>query len=135
VSAGALASDFRLLDAQLALRVPLGPTSATLRLDLVRNLGADADDDAVRVLLACGGTGRAGAVELAYAYQRIERDAVLAAVNGDDWWFHSRSRGHMLRAEVGITSWALARLTGFVERRDDLGRDTRRVRLELEAAR
>jgi len=129
--AGRLVSDYRLLDAQLALRAPVVATPLELRADLVRNLGADADDDGVRLLAAIGDAGRSRGLELAYAYQRIERDAVLAAVNGDDWWFHSRTRGHMLRVTFGATSQVRLRASAFLERRDDLSRDTRRVLIEL----
>ncbi len=128
-----LADGYRLVDAQLALRTPLAATSLEVRADLVRNLRADADDDGVRLIAAAGDAERARGLELAYAYQRIERDAILAAVNGDDWWFHSRTRGHMLRATFGVTARIRLRASAFLERRDDLARDTRRFHLELRA--
>jgi signal transduction histidine kinase len=131
--ANQLASDYRLLDAQVAIRIPIGRTAAALRADVVRNLGADSDRDGLRAIAVVGDAGRARSIEVAYAYQRIERDAVLAAMNGDDWWFHSRSRGHMLRAAIGVTSRIVVRVSSFLERRDDLARDTRRLLAELHA--
>jgi serine/threonine-protein kinase len=129
--AGRLANNFQLADVQLALRAPLAATSLEVRADVVRNLRADADDDGVRLIAVAGDAERARSLELAYAYQRIERDAVLAAVNGDDWWFHSRTRGHMLRATFGVTSRVRLRASAFRERRDDLSRDTHRYLIEL----
>jgi hypothetical protein len=56
-------------------------------------------------------------------------------VNGDDWWFHSRSKGHMLRATFGVSEQLRLRLSTFLERRDDLSEDTRRLLVEVMAAR
>ena len=79
-----------------------------------------------------------GGWEFGWAWERIQRDAVLAAVTADDWWFHTASRGHMPWLGYGFrttwlgASWSM-RLAGFFETRDGLDERTRRVLLDLEA--
>ena len=119
-----LASDYRLLDAQAALRLPLGPTGLALRADLVRNLGADTDRDAIRAIVVAGGAERAGAVEVAYSFQQIERDACPGRHERRRWWFHSRSRGHMYAWPRSVVA-GVGASPGFSERRDDLTRAPR----------
>lgn len=130
VQDGRHAEDFRLLDLQLALRrqstLPL-----ELRLDLVRNLAADRERDGIRVSAVLGDRFVPGQWEFGYAFQRIQRDAVLAAANADDWWFHAGARGHMPWAGRGFGAWSL-RLALFLERRDGLSEGTERVLLDLE---
>ena len=44
--------------------------------------------------------------------QRIQRDAVLAAFNSDEWWFHSAMHGQLAWIGCGSYDWNL-RLSGF----------------------
>jgi protein kinase-like protein len=131
VSQGQLANDYQLLDLQVALRTPLGPIPFGARGDFVRNLGADADRDGTRLALRFGDATVPRHPELAYVFQRIERDAVLAGFNGDDWWFHSRARGHLAAASLGVAAGVTFRVSAFFERRDDLEEWTRRLLLDL----
>ncbi len=131
IVAGRLVEDYRLLDLQLVGRsgTPEWPIEA--RLDVVRNLGADERRRGVRASLVAGDAMRARAWEFGYAYQDIERDAVMAAFNSDDWWFHSATHGHMLWAGYGLDdTWSL-RASGFHERRDGLDDYTDRLRVDL----
>ena len=64
-------------------------------------------------------------------HQRIERDALAGALNSDDWWFHSRSRGNSIFLHAGLGRAASVRLAGFRENRDDISRSTRRLIAEL----
>ncbi len=131
--ANGFVSDFRLLDLQLVARHDFGAWPVEARLDLVRNLGADEDADAARLSLVAGDRRRARSWELGFAWQRQQRDAVLAAVTEDDWWFHSFARGAMPWLGYGISDNLALRLAGFRERRDGLDTHTRRVLLDLEA--
>jgi hypothetical protein len=66
------------------------------------------------------------------AFQRIQREAVMAAFNEDDWWFHSWTRGAMPWVGYGLTErWSL-RLAYFREHLDELDDATRRVLFDLE---
>lgn len=128
---GRYLEDFRLLDLQIGLRRQLAAGTLDLRLDLVRNLGADEARNGARFSAVLGDRFVPGQWEFGYAVQRIQRDAVLAAVNADDWWFHAGARGHMPWVGRGFGDWSL-RLAMFLERRDGLDRTTRRLLLDLE---
>ena len=83
------------------------------------------------------GPRQPGGLQFGVAIERIQRDAVLAAFNSDDWWFHSNLRGQLAWIAYGIDpTWSL-RLSGFRELRDGLdGLDehTHRLRLDVNAA-
>jgi hypothetical protein len=123
VEDGRYASDFELLDLQLVARWRTQSRwPLRLTVDSVLNLGADRDDEdwGGQLIFAAGSRTRRGGWELALAVQRIQRDAVLAAFNSDDWWFHSATR-----ATRGWLAYALRddlwlRLSTSFERRDDL---------------
>lgn len=131
IAAGRLVEDYRLLDLQLVGRSGSARWPIEARLDVVHNLGADDQRNGVRASLRAGDAMRARAWEFGYAYQDIERDAVMAAFNSDDWWFHSATHGHMIWTGYGLDdSWSL-RVSGFHERRDGLDDDTDRLRVDL----
>jgi hypothetical protein len=128
-----LVSDHDVLDAQLGMRAEPGGIPVSLRLDLARNVAIDRDRDGVRVRLAVGGAGLPAGAEVGWVFQRLEREVTVGAFNSDDWWFHTRMRGHQIWARIAARPWLEARLAGFHERRDDLARPTRRLTLELRA--
>ena len=53
------------------------------------------------------------------------------AFNSDDWWFHTRMQGHHAWLQIGTDRPVSLRLAGFIERRDDVSHDTRRLTAEL----
>jgi len=130
---GVLISDYRLLDLQLVGRTELGSWPFEARVDLVRNTGADTANEGGRVSLVLGDRRQAGRLEFGLAYQRIQRDAVMAGFNEDDWWFHSFARGGMPWVGYGISDRWSVRLAEFGERLDGVDETTRRVLLDLEA--
>ncbi len=126
-----LLSDYRLLDLQFGARWQLGEKPLQARLDLLRNLGADDQDDGVRASLVYGDADRFPGWELGLSWQRIQRDAAMAAFNEDDWWFHSFARGVMPWAAYGFSNgWAL-QASLFVERRDAADETLRRVLIDV----
>ena len=131
VRAGAYAHDFHLLDLQLATRAAPGALPCEVRLDVAQNLGADAADRALRVEVFAGDVAARGHFQVGYVFQRLERDAVLAAFDSHDWWFHSAARGHRITAGVGLSTHASARVSTFLERRDDLDTWTKRLLADL----
>lgn len=125
--------DFRLLDLQFYLRARAFDKPLEARVDLVRNLAATRDDRGTRASLVLGDRFAEPGWELGWAWQRIQRDAVLAGVNADDWWFHTAARGHMPWIGYGFdATWSL-RLAAFRETRDGLDERTDRVLVDVEA--
>lgn len=124
---------FELIDLQLGARAALADVPLSLRLDVARNTAHPTDRDAIRVRLAIGGAGVPAGAEIGWVFQRIEREAVPGAFNSDDWWFHTRMRGHQAWLRIGLGGSFEAKLAGFHERRDDLARRTRRLTAELTA--
>jgi hypothetical protein len=133
VVAGRLVNDYRLLDLQLIGHAELAHWPIEARLDLVDNTGASDANEGARASVVAGDRTQPHKWEFGYAFQRIQRDAVMAAFNSDDWWFHSAVRGHMLWVGYGIDATWNLRLSGFHERRDGLDDYTDRIRLDLAA--
>lgn len=130
---GPLLSDYRLLDLQLVGRTALGEWPLEARIDLVRNLGADDQRDGARFSLILGSRFVPGGWEIGYSNQRIQRDAVLAAFNEDDWWFHSFTHGVMPWIGYGIDERWNLRLAAFHEQRNGLPEHTDRILFDVAA--
>jgi hypothetical protein len=126
-----LVEAFHVLDLQIAGQLHVGRWPVTMRVDGAMNASARKDDRALRTRLATGGASSPWGIEAGWIYQRIERDALAGAFNSDDWWFHSRSRGHSIFLHAGLGRAASVRVAGFVENRDDVQKDTRRLIAEL----
>ena len=85
------------------------------------------------ISLSAGDHRQPGGLEFGLAVERIQREAVLAAFNSDDWWFHSNMRGQLAWIAYGIDrTWSL-RLSGFRELRDGLSEHTHRIRFDVNA--
>lgn len=125
-------NDFELLNLTLEKTWMTGFGPLLAELDLVENLDAAADSQGGRVSLTLGNARQQGGWELGAAWQRIQREAVLAAVNEDDWWFPSNMRGFMPWIAYGFSDALRLRLAGFVERRDDRSEHLKRLLLDLE---
>lgn len=128
-----LVSDYRLLDLQFVGRMRVADMPLELRIDLVRNLGADDERDGARGSIVLGDSRQPQRWEFGIAGQRIQRDAVMAAFNSDDWWFHSWARGIMPWIAYGFSSTWSVRLAAFHERRDGISEYTDRVLLDVYA--
>ena len=129
----AYAADFDLLDVQFGARGAAGRVPFSLRLDVARNTALESERDGIRVRAALGGAGVPAGVEAGYVFQWIEREALAGAFNSDDWWFHSRMRGHQVWLRAARGEWLELRLAGFHERRDDLTTVTRRLTAQITA--
>jgi len=129
-----LLSDYRLLDLQFGARWQLGEKPLSARLDLLRNLGADDLDRGTRASLVYGNADAIPGWEIGFSWQRIQRDAAMAAFNEDDWWFHSDARGVMPWVAYGFAGgWSL-QASLFVERRDASQDTLDRLLVELRRA-
>ena len=126
-----LAEELHVLDLQLAGHLHAGRWPVTARVDGAMNASAKKDNRALRTRLATGGASAPWGIEAGWIYQRIEREALAGAFNSDDWWFHSRSQGHSIFLHAGLGRPASVRIAGFIEKRDDVQADTRRLIAEL----
>lgn len=126
-----LISDYHLLDLQVFGRTRAGDWPVELRIDLLRNLGADGQRDGARGSIIVGNSLEPHGWEFGFAAQRIQRDAAMAAFNSDDWWFHSFARGVMPWAAYGLSSTWSVRLAGFHELRDGVTAHTDTVFLDV----
>ncbi len=135
VAQGRYLSRFRLLHTEVAAQWRIGEYPAELRLGWVRNMGAVSNDEdsGARASLVVGDRRQPRQWEAGMAWQRFQRDAVLAAFTDDDWWFHTAARGFMPWVGYGFDGHWSVRVAGFEERRDDLDRSTRRLLLDVAA--
>lgn len=133
VRSNTLLSEFELINLQLAATWQTAHNPLELRLDLVQNLQSTSDDDGARFSAIYGRSDLPQNWELAVSYQRIGRDAVMAAFNADDWWFHSAARGIMPWVAYGIDETWSFQLSGFYERADTRREHITRVLLDLRA--
>jgi len=129
--AGQFVSDYRLLDLQFIGRTQAFSAPLVARLNLVRNLGANDLRDGARFSMIWGDADELGGLELGYAIQRAQRDALLSAFAEDDWWFHTFARGYMPWVAYGISPRWTVQATAFIERRDGIEEDTDRWLLDL----
>ena len=125
-------SDYELLDVQIIAHTELMDWPLRIALEGVQNLGADDFDQGGRTSVMLGDT-KSGGFEFGFAYQRAQRDAVLAAAADDDWWFQSFARGGMPWIGYGFGPDLAIRLSAFDERRDQIAKNTTRVLLDLSA--
>jgi hypothetical protein len=128
---GQLISDFELLDLQLQYRFPFWFSSLLTSVDLVKNLGAKDQDEGIRASARLGNAWNRGEWEFGYAYHRIQRDAIMAAFNEDDWWFPSWMRGYSPWVAFGIGDDKRLRIAAFVERRDDRQEHLKRLLIDF----
>jgi len=127
-----LASDFRIVDALVRLRFFAAGVPIQVSLDATRNFGAETSEkDAFEGNLTAGQIGVPGQWRAFYTFQYVERDAVVGAYNTDDWWFHSRYRGH--RGGVAVTVFPQVFVQGTVmfQRRLDLNSTLNRITVDL----
>ena len=133
IAGGNLVNDYRLGDVQLIGHVEAAGWPIQGLIDVVNNFGADDANQGIRGSIAVGDSTKPRGWEFGAAAQRIQRDAVMAAFNSDNWWFHSAVRGQMLWAAYGLDATWNLKLSGFHERRDGLTEYTDRITLELTA--
>ena len=126
-----LIHDYRILDLLLEARLEAADRPLLLTLDLATNTDADDDDQAARFSARWGDARRLGGWELGYAIQRIQRDAVMAAFNEDDWWFASASRGTMPWVGYGFNEHVRLRVAAFFEQRDGLDEQLERLMVDV----
>lgn len=97
------ASRFHVADLLVRVRFGLGNLPALISLDGIRNFSAPGGKRlAFEGALAVGRLGTPGDWRATYAYQYVQRDALVGAYNSDDWWWHTWFEGHRLTVAVTI---------------------------------
>jgi hypothetical protein len=124
-------SDFDLFDLLLRLRFTLGGRPLRAHVDYIHNFGADDHNNALELRLKLGQADALFAWHLRYVFQKVERDAVVAAFSGDEWWFHSAHHGHLFGAALGLGAGTFVELTGIVQKRDDLDEPLERILVDF----
>ena len=128
-------SRFRIADALVRLRFPIGKVPVTVGFDGAVNLGvedeASHDKSAFEGTVSAGRLGNPGDWRVFYTYQYVERDAVIGAYTTDDWWFHSWHRGSRAGAGVTILPQVFIQATVMFQNRLDLKTTLNRVTVDL----
>jgi len=125
-------SGFRLADLLVRFRFPAFSTPVTVSFDGIHNFEASGRNrDAFESTVAIGSVGTPGTWRAFYMYQYVERDAVVGAYNTDDWWFHSRYRGHRAGVAVTVLPQVFVQGTVVFQRRLDLKVTLNRITVDL----
>ena len=126
------ASDFRIGDALVRMRFPVGGLPVSVSLDGLCNFAAEEEEKyAFEGGVAVGRLGGPGDWRAFYTYQYVEREAVLGAYNTDDWWFHSWYRGHRVGVAVTFLPRAFVQAAVVFQKRLDLKSTLNRVTVDL----
>lgn len=129
---GNYANDFENIDIQINFNFNQHSFPVRAKFDFINNLAVGEDDFGGRVDLILGDSiGRKG-VELGVATQRIQREALVAAFNDDDWWFATRMRGTTVWLGYGINESLRLKAAVFTERRDDVAKNNKRALFDLQ---
>ena len=125
------AEEFRLVDLHVEGRISVASLPLSAGVDLARNLGPNAESDAVRTRLVAGRFGERFGAEVGWAYLRAEREALPGAFASDDWWARTATRGHMPWVTLGWSRWLRMRVFGTFEWRDGVAQRSERLVSEL----
>ena len=125
-------SEFRALDGQIAARGRAATMPLAAGVHALHNLARSADGDGLRAWATVGGLREWPRVELRYVFQQVDREALPGAYNSDDWWFHTRARGHRLSLAARPWPRATLRVSGFHEQRYDVPDPTLRLLVDME---
>ncbi len=116
----AYASGYHVADLLLRLRSRVCDVPLLLSLDGIHNFEAGAKKkNAFEATLSAGRVGTPGDLRVLYTYQYVQRDALVAAYNTDDWWFHTWYEGHRAGAAVTFLPQTYVQFSGSVQRRLD----------------
>jgi hypothetical protein len=125
-------SGFRLADLLVRFRFLAFALPMTVSLDGIHNFEADPGNrDAFEAAVAVGSVGTPGTWRAFYMYQYVQRDAVVGAYNTDDWWFHSRYRGHRTGVAVTVLPQLFVQGAVVFQQRLDLKTTLNRITVDL----
>lgn len=126
------AEDFEIVDVQLGVNIRWQRFPIRARLDLLKNVAASDKAYGGRVDLTLGNSIRQQGIEVGFAIQRIQQDAVVAAFNDDDWWFATNMRGFTNWVAYGFNESLRGRFALFHERLDSRPDNNNRALIDLQ---
>ncbi len=129
---GNFVNDFNNADIQVNLNLNQHSFPVSASLNLTNNLAVGSDDFGARADLIFGDSVNRQGLELGVAVHRIQREAVVAAFNDDDWWFPSHMRGTGTWLAYGINESLRVKATVFIERRDNQAKNNKRALFDLQ---
>ena len=93
---------YHVADLLVRTRFQLGRVPFLVSLDGIRNFSApDGKRLAFEGAVVAGQLGTPWSWQASYAYQYVQRDALVGAYNSDDWWWHTWFKGH--RVTLALT--------------------------------
>lgn len=94
---------YHVADLLVRMRFRLGTVPFLVSLDSIRNFSApDGKRLAFEGALVAGQLGTPWSWQASYAYQYVERDALVGAYNSDDWWWHTWFEGHRITLALTV---------------------------------
>lgn len=94
---------YHVADLLVRMRFRLGTVPFLVSLDGIRNFSApDGKRLAFEGALVAGQLGTPWSWQASYAYQYVERDALVGAYNSDDWWWHTWFEGHRITLALTV---------------------------------
>jgi hypothetical protein len=132
--AGALVREYEVVDVVARLRSE-GRVTSQIVADYCWNTAVDGDNKGLWLALVLGST-RTARARLEYVYARIDKDATLAAYNGDDFFWGTGWEGH--RVDFGVKSsssssiHAIGEIARFKDSPNPAERDIKAKRLRIE---
>lgn len=131
-SAIGFAEDFEIVDLQLAANIRWQGFPTRVRLDLLKNVAASDKAYGGRIDLILGSSIRQQGIEVGFAAQRIQQDAVVAPFNDDDWWFATNMRGFTSWVAYGFNESLRGKFAVFHERLDSEPDNNNRALIDLQ---
>jgi hypothetical protein len=125
-------SKFRLLDTLVRLQFPVAGLPVAVSLDCVHNFGTvGTGPNAYEAGVTAGTVGTPGTWRAFWTYQNIGRDALVAAYNTDDWWWHTWAEGHRFGFSYTILPLVYVQPAVVFQRRLDSPSWINRVTVDL----
>ncbi len=94
---------YHVADLLVRMRFRLGTVPFLVSLDGIRNFSApNGKRLAFEGALVAGQVGTPWSWQASYAYQYVQRDALVGAYNSDDWWWHTWFEGHRITLALTV---------------------------------
>ena len=129
---GDFLNDFNNADVQVNLNLNQHSFPISAKINLTNNLTTGSDDFGARADLIFGDSVSRQGIEIGVAVQRVQREALVAAFNDDDWWFPTHMRGTGTWLAYGINESLRVKATVFIERRDNQAKNNKRALFDLQ---
>lgn len=125
-------SKFDLLDTLVKFQFPVAGLPVTVSLDFIHNFGVvGSGPNAYEAGVTVGSVGTPRTWRAFLVYQNIGRDALVAAYNTDDWWWHTWAEGYRFGFSYTILPMVYLQPAVVFQRRLDYPSWINRVTVDL----